>query len=105
MEWTRSDTLALASNTCTHCRGVGLRVGRAGSIRPCFCVLRAIFRACYGRFKNCLDKAKYVTQVTIDPVPGRENRQSYSRKDEEYVADFCLVTRRCLTDGEYRIFK
>lgn len=105
MEWTRSETLALAANGCAYCHGIGLRVGRSGKLRPCLCALRAIFRACYGRFRQILTKEKYVTQVTLEPVPGRDYKQCYSRKDEEYVADFTLVTRRCLTDEEYRIFK
>lgn len=105
MEWTRSDTLALASNSCARCRGVGRRVGRKGTLSPCSCVLRSIFRACYRKFRYCVEKEKYLSQATRDPVPGRDHRQSWSRKDEEYIADFCLVTRRCLTDDEYRIFK
>lgn len=105
MEWTRSDTLALASNSCTRCRGVGLRFGRRGKLHPCDCVLRSIFRACYVRFRQCVTKEKYISQVTMDPMPGRDNRQSWSRKDEEYIADFCLVTKRCLSEDDYRIFR
>jgi hypothetical protein len=29
----------------------------------------------------------------------------YSRKREEFVADFCLVSRRLLDDTEYKIFR
>jgi hypothetical protein len=29
----------------------------------------------------------------------------YSRKREDFIADFCLVSRRTLTDSEYRIFR
>jgi hypothetical protein len=36
---------------------------------------------------------------------GREGRRTYSRKKEEYMADFCLVGRRVLTDEEHRIFR
>jgi len=105
MEWTRSETLALASSSCAHCRGVGLRVGRRGNYHPCPCVLRNIFRACYDRFRQSLEKEKFICQVSMDPLPGRESGQVWSRKDEEYIADFCLVTRRCLSDDEYLIFK
>lgn len=30
---------------------------------------------------------------------------NWGRKDEEYVADFCLVSRRALDDEEYRLFR
>jgi hypothetical protein len=29
----------------------------------------------------------------------------YSRKREEYLADFCIVTRRALDDVEYKFFR
>lgn len=35
---------------------------------------------------------------------GGGRRSSWGRKDEEYCADFILVTRRSLTDEEYKIF-
>lgn len=35
---------------------------------------------------------------------GGGRRSSWGRKDEEYCADFILVTRRALTDEEYKIF-
>ena len=31
--------------------------------------------------------------------------RAYSRKREEYMADFCLVSRRTLEDFEHRIFR
>ncbi len=105
MEWTRSDTLALASNRCTTCHGLGLIQTRRGKNNPCHCVLRAIFRACYNRFKYCATKEKYMSRVTLSFTPGRHRTFTYGRKDEEYVADFILVSRRTLTPEEYRIFK
>ncbi len=105
MEWTRSDTLALAMSTCARCRGVGMRIGRRGNTAPCHCVLRSVFRACYAKFRECVKQEKFISQVSMDAVRGRENRHTWSRKDEEYIADFTLVTRRCLTEEEYRIFR
>jgi hypothetical protein len=29
----------------------------------------------------------------------------YSRKDEDYTADFCLVSKRYLNESEYRVFR
>jgi hypothetical protein len=30
---------------------------------------------------------------------------TWGRKDEEYIADFCLVSRRSLDESEYRLFR
>jgi len=105
MEWTRSDTIALANVACTQCHGVGLRLGRKGRTRPCNCVLRAIFRACYARFRHCATKEKYMSRISLDFVPGRDRTTCWGRKDEEYMADFILVSRRTLSDFDYQIFK
>ena len=105
MEWTRSETLALAAPRCNACVGLGLRIGRNKTAHPCNCVLRAIFRACFERFRQCASREKYMSKVTLDFIPGRERRGSWGRKDEEFAADFCLVSRRTLSGLEYRIFK
>ncbi len=41
----------------------------------------------------------------MEIVPGTQSHYNWGRKNEEYVADFSLVTRRTLNDTEYRIFK
>lgn len=106
MVWTRSETLALAVHNCVHCDGLGLRVSEKDEpMQPCNCVLRSIFRACYIRFRECIDKEKYVTRVTLDAVHGVDCKNAYSRKNEEYVADFCLVSTRFLTEKEHIIFR
>lgn len=106
MEWTRSETLALASARCAHCHGLGLRtLDLEGPSQPCGCVLRNIFRACYARFRECTLNAKFITRMTLERVKGPDKTGSWSRKDEEFVADFCLVSRRALTEAEYHIFK
>ncbi len=105
MEWSRSETVALAKYSCTRCHGLGLHLGRKGGISPCNCVLRAIFRACYARFRHCATKEKYMSRISLEFVPGRERTCSWGRKDEEYVADFVLVSRRTLSDFAYKVFK
>jgi len=105
MEWTRSETLALAQQSCSHCLGLGLRPGRAGASTPCNCVFRAIFRACYARFRSCASKEKYVSRVSLEANPGRQRKSVWGLKNEEYIADFCLVSRRTLNDSEYTLFK
>jgi hypothetical protein len=105
MEWNRSTTLGLAKASCAHCHGFGLRVIRKGTEVPCNCVFRAVFRACYNRFRECTQREKYISTVSLEFCRGRDGRKSYARKTEEYIADFCLVSRRTLDDFEYRIFK
>ena len=106
-EWKRSETIAIAKQSCTQCHGFGLRgkSSRNGSEMPCNCVLRAIFRSCYTRFRLCLAKEKRISQARFEIIGGPERRAVWGRKDEEYVADFCLVSRRALNDSEYRIFR
>ncbi len=104
-EWSRSDTIALAKQSCTQCHGLGLRGATRNAPAPCNCVLRAIFRACYARFRHCATKEKHISRASPELISGREGRVVWGRKDEEYVADFCLVSRRTLDELEYRIFK
>ena len=105
-EWTRSTTLALASQKCAHCRGLGLRLlARKDESTACDCVLRTIFRTCYNRFRHCSTKEKYLSKVTLEIHSGPNRRGTWGRKEEEYMADFLNVTRRSLTDEEYRLFK
>jgi len=105
MEWNRSETLGLAQQYCSHCYGLGLRPGRGGVSTPCNCVFRAIFRACYARFRQCASKEKYISRVSLESNPGRQRKSVWGLKNEEYIADFCLVSRRTLSDPEYTLFK
>ena len=105
MEWNRSETLALANHQCSYCHGMGLLTGKRGHSNPCNCVFRSIFRACLERFKHCAAKEKYVSKVSLTFVTGRVNRMTWGRRDEEYMADFFLVSRRHLDAQEFAIFK
>jgi hypothetical protein len=106
MEWTRSETLGLAMENCVKCQGLGLRgVDADESGQPCNCVLRNIFRACYTRFRRCSEAERYMSKTTLESVQSSQNKPCWGRKDEEYVADFCLLSRRALNDQEYRLFK
>jgi hypothetical protein len=105
MEWSRSETLALAQQSCSHCYGLGLRPGRGGVSTPCNCVFRAIFRACYARFRRCASKEKYISRVSLEANPGRQRKSTWGMKNEEYIADFCLISQRTLSNFEYTLFK
>ncbi len=105
MEWTRSETLTLAMPQCTQCRGSGLRLARKGALTPCNCVLRSIFRICYDRFVKCVTQERHVSRISLEPHAGRQRPNTWGRKDEEFIADFSLVSRRALSEEEYRLFR
>jgi hypothetical protein len=105
MQWNRSETIALALACCAHCGGYGLRPAGRGLEQPCNCVFRAIFRACYRRFRQCADGERHLSRVSLEFCRGKEGRMLYSRTTENYIADFCLVSRRCLDDADYRLFR
>jgi hypothetical protein len=106
MEWTRSETLALAINACTQCQGMGLMAGRGylGQV-PCNCVFRTIFRLCYEQFRICSSKEKPCNTAVLEYNPNTQKRTTYSLKEEEYIADFCIIVRRSLTEEQHQIFK
>jgi hypothetical protein len=105
MQWSRTETLALAQQSCTYCFGLGLRPGRSGVSTPCNCVFRAIFRACHARFRACASKEKHMSRVSLESNPGRQRKSVWGLKNEEYIADFCLVSRRTLDEQQYTLFK
>ena len=105
MEWTRSDTLALAAPHCSYCHGLGLKDGSEDRSEPCNCVLRNIFRACYDHFRLCVTQDRYVSTSRLERAGGARPHYTWGRKDEEYIADFGKVSHRALSETEYRIFK
>jgi len=105
MEWTRSETLALAMHRCVQCHGSGLRLAKKGLLTPCNCVLRSIFRICFNRFEKCVTQERHLSRVSLEPHAGRSRSESWGRKDEEYIADFCIIARRTLDEEEHRLFR
>ena len=105
MEWNRSQTIGLAKVSCSYCHGYGLRLIRKGQELPCQCVFRAVFRACHHRFCECIAMGTHASTVTLDFCRGAEGYRTYSRKREEFMADFCLVSRRVLSETEYKVFR
>ena len=105
MQWNRSNTIGLAKVSCSACHGYGLRLIRNGKEVPCECVFRAVFRTCYRRFRECVVNGAHTSTVTLDFCRGMEGRRTYSRKREEYMADFCLVSQRLLNEVEHQVFR
>jgi hypothetical protein len=48
---------------------------------------------------------KHLSTVSLDWSSGPRGKRSYGRKVEEYVADFCAVSRRALDDQQYPLFR
>jgi hypothetical protein len=92
-------------HNCSQCHGSGLRLAKKGALSPCNCVLRSIFRICYNRFIRCVTQERHLSRISIEPSLGRQRAGTWGRKDEEYIADFCLVARRTLDEEEHRLFR
>jgi len=105
MQWDRSETIGMANGTCKYCSGRGLRLVYKTKASPCNCVFRAIFRACLNRFRDCAARGTAFGTVSWEFCSGPGGRRVYSRKQEEYMADFCLVSRRALDDEDHRLFR
>jgi hypothetical protein len=106
MQWNRSTAIGLASASCTCCHGDGMRIVHKIREAPCNCVFRSIFRACYNRFRECVALGDQTKAVSLEPGGARRSGgQTYSRKREEFIADFSLVSRRVLDELDYRIFR
>jgi hypothetical protein len=105
MNWDRSETIALAKESCAKCQGEGQAAIRFGHPRPCNCVLRNVFRACYARFRHCVTKEKFMSRVSLVPCLGKDQRLTYARLDEDYICDFSNVSRRALNNFDYNIFR
>jgi hypothetical protein len=46
-----------------------------------------------------------LSKISLEPSLGRQRPGTWGRKDEEYIADFCLVARRTLNEEEHRLFR
>ena len=97
MEWTRSETLALAAQQCTLCFGLGMRLVRLGKSEPCYCVQRSVFRLCYSKYRRCAEECLYGNPVRHSrPTPNARNVWSFT--NEDFALDFELIARRALKD-------
>jgi hypothetical protein len=57
------------------------------------------------RFRDCTRQEKHLSRVQLEYCSGKDSRITYGRKTEEFIADFCLVSRRSLTPVEYDVFR
>ncbi len=106
MDWNQIDLSVLARSSCRVCGGVGMRKERDVALVPCGCALRNIFRVCYERFRLCSMQRDRISRLCYERVSsGKSHRGTWSRKEEEYVADFELLARRTLDAAHYKIFR
>jgi hypothetical protein len=105
MQWNRSNTIGLASNDCCHCEGNGQRLVYKNHMVPCACVFRAVFRICLNRFRECVITTGLTGTVSWEYCSTTTGCRSYSRKREEFMADFDLIAKRSLTASEYQLFR
>lgn len=108
------DLTHLALGACSICAGKGVRPSKQGAgpgrpvppFAPCSCTLRGAFRACYARFRQSVFRGKHRGPASYDKGAGGPlNRSMWSRKEEEYMADFDLVARRYLDKMHYKVFR
>ena len=105
MEWTRSHTIGLSSAACVHCQGIGMRACKRGGPAACNCVFRRIFRSCLEQFQICACRQGQYISATLERCAGAERRVYWAMKNEDYMADFLLVSRRLLSGREYDVFR
>ncbi|MBM3785721.1 MAG: hypothetical protein FJW30_15255 [Acidobacteria bacterium] len=67
--------------------------------------MRAIFRICFRKFRQCLEKEKSLSGCTLQYTGGKRQSFAWGRKNEEYIADFLLVVQRELDERDYKIFR
>ncbi|MDP9171615.1 MAG: hypothetical protein M3N54_13440 [Acidobacteriota bacterium] len=68
-------------------------------------MLRGVFGACYRRFRFCANQEKHISIARLEQVNGKDHRQTWGMKNEEYMADFLLVTKKTLDEFEYKLFR
>lgn len=99
----------LASITCTACEGTGLR--HADPAALCDCIYRAVFRKCYAQFCTCLASAGSTPLISLEgrrelrTGPRGHHRDTWVRRNEDYVADFEMAARQALSPDLYLIFR
>jgi hypothetical protein len=103
-EMPRGETIALANNSCAHCKGSGQKL-TAGEYKTCDCVHRAIFRECLKYYRD-IEEGTVRRSVTLSRYNDGETAScSWGHKGREYMADFYLVSVRHLDLKDQAVFK
>jgi hypothetical protein len=93
--------IALALVGCVHCKGLGTSGQGA-----CICVDRSVFRIVLNKFRQCASGGHLGRPFSLNGTSRAQGRVSDGRKNEDYMADVFLVSKRILTDPtEWAIFR
>jgi hypothetical protein len=104
LEDARSNYLSLALDTCSKCCGSGVKLGLR--IEPCGCVTRNIFNQLLRRYILIGNEQMTVSSCVPTLVAGgSDSRFCWSRKNEEFSADFYLLAKRTLAPKDFSIFR
>lgn len=90
-----------ARTDCARCGGTGM----LSRDYVCRCVNLNVFRAVHARFRECIESTGFCAPVSLERTTGPTGRCMYGLKSAEFIADFCGVARRTLSDDEYRLFR
>jgi len=108
MEWTRSETIGLASLRCPQCGGIGLLRGPKGTLDACPCVFRKVFRICWNRYKfgrhEQMERGAPIVNVARLGRRAQQQPGAFTFTLECYLADFVLVAKRALSADEFEFF-
>jgi len=93
--------IALALVGCAHCKGLGTSGQGA-----CICVDRSVFRIVLNKFRQCASGGHLGRPFSLNGISRAQGKVSDGRKNEDYMADVFLVSKRILTDPtEWAIFR
>jgi hypothetical protein len=106
--WKPGECLALARHGCVFCLGLGFRLAKPGV--PCNCVLRAVFRACYGRFRRATEKEPRLSTLkwrVTRAQPHCGTKHPWGYREQEFAIDFLNIARRTLAGDTlaWKIFR
>lgn len=113
--------IALALEKCASCFGMGLYQPHNRGAKTCKCVLRAVFRACYNKYKSCSAAPPRLSSCSLrrcaknggargsnsSAACGPGVRLRYGHPNAEYTADFVSIAKRTLgaiDSFRYRVF-
>jgi len=61
-----------------------------------------VFRACFNKFRHCASLEKYVSRVSRRAGNGKDHKQIWGMKNEEFMVDFRRIAERSLDESDYR---
>ena len=97
------ELLMAAFQRCTKCYGLGYTLYPGPKV--CNCALRGIFKVCYQRYNLLRFKQESALTHLCYRKTSVRTGFVWCRQDEEYIADFYLLTRRSLSLRDLELWK